>query len=192
MMRSFISLCLLLLAFSPRALADEFPGNSVFHLKGTWLDVEGKEIHLSKLKGNTLVLAMIYTSCQYSCPLIIEEISRIKRKVPESASSRTRYVLVSFDPLRDSPGALKAYAEKRKLDLSSWTFLTAKSDDPVRELSAVLGVNYKKTGSEFAHSNIITILNGKGEIVFSKPSIGQQIEEAAQAIAKASLESQPK
>lgn len=171
---------------SSHGLAADYPGSSVFHLKGKWLDTNGKDVSLADYGGKTLVLAMVYTTCQYSCPLILEEMGRVKKKVPPTAAANTRYVLVSFDPKRDTPEALRAYAKKKKLDPNSWILLTAKSEDPVRELSAALGVNYKKTGEDFTHSNIITVLSPKGEIIFTKNSIGQDLDEAVDAIIKLS------
>jgi protein SCO1/2 len=110
----------------------------------------------------------------------------IKRKVPTDAAKKVQYVLISLDPTRDTPEVLRRFADKRKLP-ADWVLLTAKDEKPVRELSHVLGVNYKKVGQEFAHSNLITVLDGDGVIKFSKPNIGQQIEETASAIAKAAI-----
>lgn len=174
------------------AVAKDFPGESVFHLKGSWTDADGTEFPLSShLEGKTSVLAMIYTSCEYSCPLIIQEMNKIKNKMASGTSDKVRYVLVSMDPSRDTPQVLKKFASKRKLP-SDWILLTAKNEGAVRELSAVLGITYKKTGKEFAHSNLISILDRNGVIVFTKASLGQQVEEAAKAAEKSTSTNPPK
>jgi cytochrome oxidase Cu insertion factor (SCO1/SenC/PrrC family) len=47
-----------------------------------------------------------------------------------------------------------------------WTLLRGGADD-VRELAALLGVNYAEDArGQFAHSNLITLLNADGEIAF--------------------------
>lgn len=168
------------------AASKDFPGESVFHLKGSWTNADGIELPLSSHIGGKLsVLAMIYTSCEYSCPLIIQEMNKIKKKVSPAAREKMRYVLVSMDPARDKPELLKKFASKRKLETSEWILLTAKGEGTVRELSTVLGINYKKTGKDFAHSNLITILDGNGVILYTKANLGQQIEESAKAAEKA-------
>jgi len=180
---------LLVVFTAPLASASEsvevFPDASIFNLKNNWTDTNGKNFALSQLKGHTFLLAMIYTSCQFSCPLVIQEMNRIRKKLPKNIDAQTRSVLVSMDPARDTPDALKKFAAKRKLDLKSWVLLTAKEELPIRELSTVLGVNYKKIGDDFAHSNLITVVDQAGVIVFSKANLGQQIDETADAIKKA-------
>ncbi len=177
-------------AVSTPALSAEnaYPDQSIFHLKGGWKTSEGREAPLSALAGKTLVVALVYTSCQFSCPLIIQEMERVRKQVKDTPVDATRYVLVSMDPSRDTPDVLRSFAKKRKLDADRWILLTAASEDQVREFSTVIGVNYKKVGNDFAHSNLITVIDRNGVIKFSKPSLGQQIAETAQAIAKASAE----
>ena len=48
---------------------------------------------------------------------------------------------------------------------SNWTLLRGAPND-VLELAALLGVKFKKDlGGQFAHSNIITVLDANGEVV---------------------------
>ena len=49
-----------------------------------------------------------------------------------------------------------------------WFFLRS-SEENTREFAAVLAVNYKKISPiDFLHSNIISVFNPKGELVFLK------------------------
>ena len=51
------------------------------------------------------------------------------------------------------------------LSAESWTLLHGEPDD-VLELAALLGLKFKEDANgQFAHSNVITILNAQGEIV---------------------------
>lgn len=176
------------MSFSLTLLAKEYPSDSIFHLNSDWLNVDGQKVKLSSLEGTVSAIAVIYTSCQYSCPLILEEFNRIKAKISPENLKNVSFVLISMDPGRDTPDVLKMFASKRKLDLSIWRLLTASSDKPVRDLSAVLGVNYKKTGDDFAHSNSITVIGPQGVIEFAKPGIGQEIEETAAVINKSAAQ----
>jgi protein SCO1/2 len=166
--------------------AEVFPDASIFNLDSTWIDSSGKDFALSQLKGHGFLLAMVYTSCQFSCPLIIQEMDKVRKKLPKDLAATTRSVLVSMDPARDTPDTLKKFALKRKLDPKFWTLLTAKNELSVRELSSVLGVNYKKIGDDFAHSNLIVVIDHAGVIVFSKANLNHQVNETAEALKKAS------
>lgn len=168
--------------FSVYAGAESRPGESIFHLKGKWITSEGKAFDLSSLENKSIVLTIVYTSCKYSCPLIIEELNRIKKEVPETLAENVKYVLVSMDPLRDTPAVLKAFAAKRKLLPTDWLLLTAANEEPVRELSNVLSMTYKKGGADYAHTNLISVIGGDGVVKFSKPTLGQQLKETARAI----------
>jgi protein SCO1 len=178
------ALMIAILLFVPSVYAKDFPDNSIFHLQGEWQNPEGKKVKLSELEGRVNAVAMVYTSCQYSCPLIIEEFNKIKSKISAQQLQKIRFVLISMDPKRDTPEALRNFAAKRSLDLSLWRLYTSKTDRPVREFSAVIGANIKKVGDEFAHSNLIIILGPDGVIEFSKTNLGQQLDETAAVIEK--------
>ena len=64
----------------------------------------------------------------------------------------------------DTAAALHAYRERMQLGIERWTLLRGGEDD-LRELAALLGVNYRQDArGQFAHTSVITILNAEGEI----------------------------
>lgn len=137
-------------------------GQSVYNLDSKWRNRDNQEMALFKLKGQIIVLSMVYTSCAYACPLLVHDMKTIFHKLPKRQRKDVRFVLVSIDPKRDTPQALHGYAKKMKLYKKNWTLLTG-SDDTALELAAVLGVKYKRTGNgDFSHSNIISILDSEG------------------------------
>jgi protein SCO1 len=108
----------------------------------------------------------------------------IRAKLPAAVRDQTAFLLVSFDVERDTPASLAAYRVHRNID-SSWSLLHG-SADSVRELAAVLGVKYKKEADgAFSHSNLITVLNGEGEIVHQRTGLKGGIDEVAAAVSKA-------
>ena len=57
------------------------------------------------------------------------------------------------------------------------------SDDDVLELAALLGVKYKQEANgQFAHSNIITVVNADGEIVHQLTGLGQEVNETVRKL----------
>ena len=62
--------------------------------------------------------------------------------------------------------------------------MSGKPDD-VLELAALLGVKYKEdSNGQFAHSNVITVLNAKGEIVHQQIGLNEDISETVQTLVK--------
>ena len=59
----------------------------------------------------------------------------VQRRLSPVQRARTRFVSISLDPERDTPEALRSYAEAHGADLAGWSFLTGTSD----EVGAALG-----------------------------------------------------
>jgi len=147
------------------AMAEEsWPEMSVFHLQGEWTDHENNDVNLEDFSAKPLVVAMVYISCQYSCPMVTSKVLSVRQSLPRKLRSEVTYALISFDSERDTPEVLNNYKKKRKLD-EHWVLLTGNSSS-VRNLAAVLGVNYKKMADgEFSHSNVVVVLDRKGVLV---------------------------
>jgi protein SCO1/2 len=140
---------------------------------------------LGDLRGKIQVLAMSYTSCEYACPIVVEMMQRLEASLLPELLAQVGFVMVTFDPQRDTPAVLKAFSEKRQLDLQHWTLLHGQPDD-VLELAVLLGVKYKRMPQGgFAHSNLITVLNKDGEIVHRYLGLHQNMDEALRAIRQA-------
>jgi protein SCO1/2 len=64
-----------------------------------------------------------------------------------------------------------SYRAEHKLGNANWRLLRG-GPDGVRELVALLGVIYKQDANgDFAHSNLITVLDAEGEIVLPQPGL---------------------
>lgn len=140
------------------------PG-SLYALDAMWTTERGVTMPLRDLRGDVVVLAMVYTSCTMTCPLLTNEMLAVQRALPPATRGRVRFVLASFDPARDSTAALRAYVAKMALD-ERWLAMRASAAD-VRQLAVLLGVRYRAlpTG-DFEHSNIISVLDPHGVRIF--------------------------
>lgn len=149
------------------------PDTSVWQMTSRWTDQHGDARRLGDLRGQITVTAMIFTNCVYACPTLLADVKAIRADLPPGAA---RYLLVSMDAERDQPDVLDAWAEQHDLD-DQWTLLHG-SAHAVRELAAVLGVNYTRSPTgDIAHSNLITVLDRDGRIVHQQR--GLQAENGA-------------
>lgn len=170
---------------APAVEAGAFSTHSLYHLKSKWKDQAGKRVVLGDLRGKVVVLSMIYSSCQSVCPLLAADVGRVYEQLPEAVRPGVQLVLVSFDPERDTPAKLASYAAARGLKGASWKLLTG-DDDGVRDLAALLGMKYRPTGTgDFAHSNLITVLNREGVIVHRSEGVGQDVGPTVAAVVSA-------
>jgi protein SCO1/2 len=159
---------------------------SLYQLDSHWISDVSKDIKLGVFQGRPQVLAMFFASCEYACPIIVHDMKRLQEALPLALRHKVNFTLVSFDPERDTPTALHAYRLRQNLGVDHWSLLTGQPDD-VRELAALLGVNYQKDArGQFAHSNMITVLNPDGEIVHQQTGLNQNIVATMKVIERAS------
>jgi len=112
----------------------------------------------------------------------------IEGKLSPELREKVRFTFISIDPEADTPARLAEYRSENKIDPERWTLLTGATDS-VQELAVVMGVQYRKIGEiDFAHSNIISVLNSKGEIVHRQEGLSADSAETLKAIAAAQSE----
>lgn len=176
-----LSLCLLVPAVAQNTSHDHHShtqmkgaqpsGKSLYWLKGTWTNQQKKKLELQSLRGQPVVIAMLYSSCSSVCSLILEDVKKIEKSLSPADQAKVKFVLVSFDPHRDQPDKLAQYATKHGVNRANWLFLNGK-ESQVSELAALLGVRYQSTAQgEFIHSNQITLLNAEGEVTYQRPDL---------------------
>ncbi len=159
---------------------------SIFNLTSKWKTEEDKTIQLKDLKGKTLVMVMIYTTCKAACPRLVADMRNIEKQIPAKNLKNTQFVLVSIDPETDTPKKLKAFAIENYMDGAQWTFLQG-SVSGVREFANVLAVKYKEISPmDFSHSNIISVFNPQGELMHQQEGLGVDNKETIAEIIKIS------
>lgn len=145
---------------------------SLFDLTSVWRNASGNSVQLRDLSGHVSIVTMVYTSCQATCPLIMADLGRVESQFTDEQRAHIRFVLVSLDPDRDTPGRLLEWARERQLDTDRW-WLLAGTDDAVRELAASLDIRYQRQDDgEFAHTNGTTVLDASGRVVFRHAGLG--------------------
>ncbi len=161
--------------------AAPLPATSIYQLETGFTDDAGTSVQLAQFRGRPVAIALFFSSCTYACPLIIQDLTRIRDRLPPELRDRAALVLVSFDTERDTPAALHRFRESRQLD-AQWMLLHGNAD-AVRELAALLGVKFKREADgQFAHSNLITILSPEGEIVHQRTGLTGGLDEASAAL----------
>jgi protein SCO1/2 len=101
--------------------------------------------------------------------------------MPDDIKGRVRFLLVTVDPKQDTLPVLRKYRHEMKLD-RRWKLLRGSAHD-VRELAAVLGFNYEQIESgQFAHTNLVTLLDRRGEIVHQQNDFSSDPKPLIEAI----------
>lgn len=195
LMLSFLALGSMALASAPAASsccagkpavcppeAGVFSRDSIYQLDVGFTNDRGEEVALGSLRGRPVAVAMFFASCTYACPLIVADLTRVRDALPAGVRDEAVILLVSFDTERDSVPALRQFREDRLLD-GRWE-LWRGEPGAIRELATLLGVNYKRElDGQFAHTNLVTVLNREGEIVHNRTGLKGGLEGVVAALA---------
>jgi protein SCO1/2 len=155
---------------------------SLYQLHEKLLSQDGTAIDLDVHHGKPVLVTMFYASCPATCPLIIDTLREIERKVDEPRRQQLRVLLVSLDAARDTPEALRKLANERRIDTSRWTLAHADAA-AVRRIAAALSIQYRQLpNGEFSHSTIISALDADGKIVVQSAELGHADPELLRAI----------
>jgi protein SCO1/2 len=118
----------------------------------------GDQVHFYDLiQGKIVAIELMYTSCQYSCPLETARLAQVHTMLGDRMGKDVFFYSISIDPTFDTPKVLKAYADKYHAG-AGWTFLTGKKED-IDLLSKKLGL-YSKPNKENKDGHMPTLLMG--------------------------------
>ena len=167
--------------------ASDLPSDSVYQVGGTWLTADNQSIQLESLAGKNQLIALIYTGCSNSCPVIVESMKRVEKQVPMNMRGKIGFVLISLTPDTDYPKTLKNFSDKKELN-QNWKLLRG-NNVLVRSLSNALNGRYKVIkADDVAHSNTVTLLNSQGQIQLQASGTLTGIKPIQDAIDKGILE----
>lgn len=174
-MKNIFIVILFLISVSARGA--EVPDESLFQIDSEWTNQSGRTMKLTELRGHPVVIAMVYMTCPFLCPTITSDIQRIEKELPAKVKNNVRFVLISFDPDRDTPEKMQAFMKKRNLHPDRWILLTSAKPSALREIAGVLNFKFQKIEKgEFSHSYIISVLDPEGRIALRIEGANQDLK----------------
>ena len=119
---------------------------------------DGKTMRLYSdvLKGRTVVINAMFTSCTGACPLMSNNMAKIQEWAGDRLGKDVYLVSISVDPTNDTPAKMKEYAARFKAR-PGWYLLTG-SKENVNAALAKLG---QAVETREAHTNLFLVGNDK-------------------------------
>jgi cytochrome oxidase Cu insertion factor (SCO1/SenC/PrrC family) len=104
-------------------------------------DPAGTVVRLSELRGQTVLVAFIYTSCTTACPILSSQMRALQKRLRQERllPGRVAMLSITVDPERDSDAVLAHYASALGADPAGWRFLRE-----TREAMAPVMAGYDK------------------------------------------------
>ncbi|HMB73905.1 MAG TPA: SCO family protein [Gammaproteobacteria bacterium] len=90
------------------------------------LDQDGNTVRFfdDVLKDHVVVINFVFTNCEGACPIMTQKLTVVRDQLMGRFDDPVRFVSLSIDPLRDTPAAMKAFADKHGADHDGWVWLT--------------------------------------------------------------------
>src|ERR1043166_9318792 len=113
---------------------------------------DGVKVHFydDVIKGKSVVIDLIYTSCVDSCPLETARLAQVQKMLGDRVGKDIFFYSISIDPKRDTPEAMKEYADTYHAG-PGWLFLTGKKED-ITQINKKLGFQDPIPGDRDGHS----------------------------------------
>ncbi len=131
----------------------------------TLLNQDGRPFEFEILRGKTVLLNFIFTSCPSVCPKQTEALERVQQGLPEEVRERVHFVSVSIDPERDTPEVLRAFATKHGVDFAHWSFVTG-SEDALETLKKNYSAQALPEGAQpLDHRTEVRLIDPRGKLL---------------------------
>ena len=117
-------------------------------------DQDGKLITAASLRGQPVIVAFMYSTCQNDCPTMAQQI----RGALDRLGGDVPVVAVSVDPANDTPASAKRFLAAQRLG-GRMNFLLG-SEQTLQPVWRQFGIEPQKTGRE--HTAIVVLLDADG------------------------------
>lgn len=132
------------------------------------IDVNGEAKALKSFIDKPTVIMLVYYRCPGICSPLMTSVSEIVEKTDLVLNKDYQILTVSFDPREGNELAVKKRENylnliKKDVDKEGWKFFTADSSN-ISKLTNTIGFKYKKTGNDFMHPGLLTMVSPDGKI----------------------------
>jgi len=138
---------------------EHFPlDQDITRTQNTFLNQDSVTVEFPKIvKGKITLLAMVYTHCPDICPMTTHNMQLIEQRLPDNLKNKVKFVVISFDPDRDTPAILKKFAEIRDITFENWSLLSGDKQN-TKEVMLKFGIKAIPADSSY---------NNNGELSYS-------------------------
>lgn len=135
-------------------------------------DQNGEAFTLAQDEGNVSLIYFGYTTCPDLCPTTLNDFAIVKEELGEEAASEVDFIMVTFDPERDTQARMKEY-----LNFFDPEFIGLRGDDAqTQQFLKDYGVTVNRvdypnssTGYLLDHTALIYVIDKEGRLRLTYP-----------------------
>jgi protein SCO1/2 len=134
-------------------------------------------ISMHDFRGKVVAVAFIFASCTDVCPMLTDNMARVRERLGDAFGREIAFVSITVDPERDTPEVLKEYAQSFDANREGWSFLTGEPS-VVHEVGRKYGViAIKKADGDVDHTLLTSIVDPNGKLRVQYLGAGFDLEE---------------
>jgi protein SCO1 len=118
---------------------------------------------LTQLRGRAVVLAFGCAGCG-ACPGLTERLAEVARGLGDAPGRLVFFALVTVDPSRDTPAALRQFGRDHGLGAPAWILLTEDRAGEVDFVARRYGVEVRRAGNRVEADCPVTLIDTTGRI----------------------------
>jgi protein SCO1 len=88
-------------------------------------DGEPHRFYTDLLHGRVVLINVVFTNCPSACPMMTERLKLVRKRLGPEFGEDIHFLSLSVDPARDTPEAMKRFAQRHGVDEPGWRFLVA-------------------------------------------------------------------
>lgn len=142
-------------------------------------DQDGNIITPEYFDGSATVMNFIFTRCSVAemCPASTNKMKKLQELVQKTKINHVRFLSITLDPLYDSPGILKQYAQAYNLNEQNFRFGTA-GKGVITDLTRQFGILHKNDKKQTIDHTMRTFLvNARRQIIYQVPGKGWSVDD---------------
>jgi protein SCO1 len=124
---------------------------------------QNDRLWLTHLRGRMVVLAFGCAACG-ACPELVPRLGDLAGTLGDAPGRRIFFVLVTLDPARDTPAALREFGRLHGLRAPAWLFLTEDRAGQVEAVARRYGVAMNPAAGGPAFQCVVTLIDAGGRI----------------------------
>jgi protein SCO1 len=137
----------------------------------SFVNQDGKRIHLAQFHGQPLLLTFIYTRCPLPnyCLLMSNNFSEILKELHEKPQvfDKLQLLSISIDPDYDKPAVLRQYGKRYVGDIDPkfqhWQFASG-SDEQIKKAADYFGLAFNNKSGQIVHSLSTVLIGPDGKV----------------------------
>lgn len=170
-----IVLGITLMQFQFTGCYEHFPlDQDIARTQNTFFNQDSVKVEFPAIvKDKITLLAMVYTHCPDICPMTTHNMQLVEQRLPIELKNKIKFVVISFDPHRDTPNVLKKFAEIRDISFENWSLLSG-DDLNTKEVMLKFGIKAIPTDSSYdangelsynvIHTDRISLIDQEGKL----------------------------